>query len=169
MTQAHEEEQRPPRNQLDPRVVNWWRARLAAILGVVVVALVAYALIPGLLAFGGPWLLVPAAVVAALAAPLLVVLPRRWYLLHRWEVTDVAVHVRVGLLWQEWRVAPLSRVQSVNTVQGPLQKYFDLATVTVSTASVKGDLKIAGLAAGPAAELARQLTETTLTAVGDPM
>jgi membrane protein YdbS with pleckstrin-like domain len=51
--------------------------------------------------------------------PLTLALPRWWYRLHRWEVTDAAVHTRSGYFWQEWRVAPMSRIQTVDTQRGP--------------------------------------------------
>jgi membrane protein YdbS with pleckstrin-like domain len=58
-------------------------------------------------------------------------------------------------------------VQTVDTAHGPLQQLLGLATVTVTTASARGPVKIAGLAADDAAELARTLTETTQATPGD--
>lgn len=113
------------------------------------------------------WLLVPAAVVAVFGAAWCAVLPRWWFGLHRWEVTETAVYVRSGFLWQEWRVAPLSRVQTVDTLRGPLQQRFGLATVTVTTASARGAVRLRGLDAQLAAEVAERLTERTDAIPGD--
>ncbi|MDQ4118816.1 MAG: PH domain-containing protein, partial [Actinomycetota bacterium] len=87
--------------------------------------------------------------------------------LHRWEVTDDAVYTLSGWIVREWRIAPISRVQTVDTEHGPVQQMLKLATVTVTTASARGPVKIAGLADGDARELARTLTETTQAHPGD--
>jgi membrane protein YdbS with pleckstrin-like domain len=86
---------------------------------------------------------------------------------HRWEATDDAVYTQAGWLSQEWRVAPMSRIQTVDTQRGPLQQLFGLATVTVTTASAAGPLHIEGLDVGVASELVEQLTATTQATPGD--
>ena len=93
---------------------------------------------------------------------------RPWvYRIARWEVTDLAVYTLHGWLVREWRIAPISRVQTVDTARGPLQQLLGLADVTVTTASARGAVRIRGLAADDAAELARVLTETTHATSGD--
>jgi membrane protein YdbS with pleckstrin-like domain len=87
------------------------------------------------------WFLVPAAIIVVIGLVLAFVQPRLSHRIHRWEATEDAVYVRSGWLWQEWRAAPLSRVQTVDLVRGPLQQRFGLATVTVTTASAKGAVK----------------------------
>ncbi|AXB48037.1 PH domain-containing protein [Amycolatopsis albispora] len=155
---------RPPSNELNPRVIGWWRAQSALLFGVPVAVLV----VLGLLLPGARfWLLLPAVVLVVAGLPFVVLMPLWWYRVHRWEVTDTAVYVRTGFFWQEWRVAPMSRIQTVDTVRGPLEQGFKLATVTVTTASSKGPIKIAGLDHELAADLAQQLTETTQATPGD--
>lgn len=152
---------RPPRNALNPRALWWWRTRivLAGLPVAIALAVVGVLLLP--------WLLLLAGLVAlgVLAAALL--LPVWWYRVHRWEVTETAVYTRSGYFWQEWRIAPMSRIQTVDTVRGPLQQLFRLATVTVTTASAKGDVRIDGLDASVAADLAHELTEVTQANPGD--
>jgi membrane protein YdbS with pleckstrin-like domain len=97
----------------------------------------------------------------------LVVQPRLEYRLHRWEVTEQAVYVQSGVLVREWRIAPLSRVQTVDSERGPLQQALGLATVTVTTASASGPLKIRGLGRDEAAELVDRLTAITEATRGD--
>ncbi|MBE1502524.1 membrane protein YdbS with pleckstrin-like domain [Amycolatopsis lexingtonensis] len=155
---------RPPRNALDRRAIAWWRTQGALVFGPAVLVLAALAALIPPAAF---WLLVPAAVVAVLGVAWCAVLPVWWFGLHRWEVTGTAVYVRSGFLWQEWRVAPLSRVQTVDTLRGPLQQRFGLATVTVTTASARGAVKLRGLDAGVAADVAERLTERTEATPGD--
>ncbi|WP_225800725.1 PH domain-containing protein [Streptomyces sp. NK15101] len=155
---------RPPRNAVDERAVTWWRSRLLATTAVPVVVLAALG------AFIGParsWLLLAAGAVAALGLGCTAFFPAWWFRVHRWEVTDEAVYVRTGALWQEWRIAPMSRIQTVDTVRGPLEQTFGLATVTVTTASSKGAIRIGGLDHERAAELAERLTALTRATPGD--
>jgi membrane protein YdbS with pleckstrin-like domain len=149
---------RPPRNALDRRAITWWRAQGALVFGPAALVL---AVLGVLIPPAASWLFGPAAVVALLGLAWCAFLPRWWFGLHRWEVTETAVYVRSGFLWQEWRVAPLSRVQTVDTLRGPLQQRFGLATVTVTTASARGAVKLRGLDADIAADVAERLTERT--------
>jgi membrane protein YdbS with pleckstrin-like domain len=86
---------------------------------------------------------------------------------HRWEADEQAVYTLTGWLKMEWRVAPISRIQTIDTERAALQRLFGLATVTVTTASAAGPVTIEGLDAGAAAELARRLTEITQADPGD--
>lgn len=58
------------------------------------------------------------AVWLAAAAAYAVVMPRWRYRVHRWESTARAVYTQTGWLWQERRIAPLSRVQTVDLERG---------------------------------------------------
>ncbi|MER5961722.1 PH domain-containing protein [Streptomyces sp. NPDC002057] len=155
---------RPPRNAVDERAVTWWRTRLLVTTALPVVVL-------GVLgAFIGParfWLLTAAGAVAAVGLACTAFFPAWWFRVHRWEVTEDAVYVRTGALWQEWRIAPMSRIQTVDTSRGPLEQLFRLATVTVTTASSKGAIRIEGLDHEVAADLAERLTAITQDTPGD--
>ncbi|MEU6622328.1 PH domain-containing protein [Streptomyces litmocidini] len=155
---------RPPRNAVDERAVAWWRSRLLAGTAAPVAVLAA---LGAFLGPARPWLLLAAGAVAALGLACTAVLPSWWFRVHRWEVTDEAVYVRTGALWQEWRIAPMSRIQTVDTVRGPLEQTFRLATVTVTTASSKGAIRIGGLDHELAADLAERLTALTRATPGD--
>ncbi|QES05503.1 PH domain-containing protein [Streptomyces venezuelae] len=155
---------RPPRNAVDERAVTWWRSRLLATTAVPVVVL---AVLGAFIEPARFWLLVPAAAVAAVGLACTAFFPSWWFRVHRWEVTEDAVYVRSGAFWQEWRIAPMSRIQTVDTSRGPLEQAFRLATVTVTTASSKGALRIEGLDHELAADLAERLTAITQATPGD--
>src|SRR5699024_7682090 len=106
-------------------------------------------------------------VVAAIGAVYTLVMPQWRYRVHRWEIAAAAVYTQSGWFNQEWRVAPMSRIQTVDTVRGPLQRLFRLSNVTATTASAAGPRVIAGLDRDLAAELARELAETTQATPGD--
>ncbi|MFC6013973.1 PH domain-containing protein [Nocardia lasii] len=113
------------------------------------------------------WQAVAGLAVAALGALTVVVVPLWRYAVHRWEVTDEAVFTRVGWLDQESRVAPISRVQTVDTERGPLERLLGLATVTVTTASSAGAVKISALDLAIAEETVSRLTAIAAQHRGD--
>ncbi len=101
------------------------------------------------------------------AAAHLIVMPRWRYRVHRWEVTATAVYTQSGWISQERRIAPISRVQTVDTERGPLEQLFRLANVTVTTASAAGPLRIHGLDLAIAEGVVARLTEVTSHSQGD--
>ncbi|WP_330250140.1 PH domain-containing protein [Nocardia sp. NBC_00565] len=95
------------------------------------------------------------------------VVPMWRYAVHRWEVTDEAVYTRVGWLTVQSRVAPISRVQTVDTERGPLERLLGLATVTVTTASSAGAVQISALDLPVAEQTVTRLTEIAALHRGD--
>ncbi|MBH0775914.1 PH domain-containing protein [Nocardia bovistercoris] len=115
----------------------------------------------------GRWQPITLAVLVALGLFNTVAVPLWRYAVHRWEVTDDAVYTRVGWLSQAGRVAPLSRVQTVDTERGPLERWLRLATVTVTTASSAGAVRIEGLDLAVAEQTVTRLTEIAALHRGD--
>lgn len=155
---------RAPKHAVDPRAVSWWS--LQALLAVAPVV-AAFGVLAVLLPAARGWLLAGLAAAVVAGVPYVVVMPRWRYRVHRWEVTDEAVFARSGWLWQEWRVAPMSRIQTVDTVRGPLQQRFGLSTLTVTTASAKGAITIEGLDHELAADLVHRLSAQAQANPGD--
>ena len=107
-----------------------------------------------------PWLHATAAVATALGIVLFVgVVPMWRYRVHRWDIDPKAVYTRTGWLVQEHRIAPISRVQTVDTERGPLDQLFGLANVTVTTASSAGAVRIVALDFDVAERVVAQLTD----------
>lgn len=155
---------RPPSNRVERRAVRYWLANELLSSAVFAVILGACAL------FIEPargWLLLALGIAMVLLLPYSIVVPFWRYRVHRWEVTDDAVYTRTGWLWQEWRIAPMSRIQTVDTQRGPLEQRFQLSSVTVTTASAAGPIKIVGLDRQVAEDLAERLTEATQANRGD--
>jgi membrane protein YdbS with pleckstrin-like domain len=114
-----------------------------------------------------PWQVAVAVVAVPMATLTAIAVPRWRYRVHRWEVTDDAVYSRSGWLTQESRVAPISRVQTVDTERGPLERILDLSTVTVTTASSAGAVHISLLDRAVAEQTVARLTETAARHRGD--
>ena len=105
-----------------------------------------------------------AAVTAAGMAVFVIVVPLWRYRVHRWDISPQAVYTRSGWLVQERRIAPISRVQTVDTYRGPLDRLFGLANVTVTTASSAGAVRIVALDSAVADRVVGQLTD--IAAIG---
>ncbi|MCH9734488.1 MAG: PH domain-containing protein [Actinomycetia bacterium] len=114
------------------------------------------------------WLHVLAAVGTVLGMVVSVAVVPLWrYRVHRWDVDPTAVYTRSGWLTQERRIAPISRVQTVDTYRGPLDRVFGLANVTVTTASAAGAVRIVALDSEVADGLVAQLTDIAALGVED--
>jgi membrane protein YdbS with pleckstrin-like domain len=111
------------------------------------------------------WLHGVAAAVTAFGIAVFVVIVPIWrYRVHRWDISPRAVYTRSGWLVQERRIAPVSRVQTVDTYRGPLDRIFGLANITVTTASSAGAVRIVALDAAVADRVVTQLTD--IAAIG---
>lgn len=155
---------RPPRHLVERRAVRLWTAQ--ALVLVVPPALV-LGVLAALLSPARLWLGAGLLVVLLFGLPYIFVMPHWRFRVHRWEATDDAVYTASGWLVQEWRVAPMSRIQTVDSVRGPLQRRFRLTSVTVTTASAAGALKIEGLDQDVAKDLVERLTAVTQATPGD--
>lgn len=154
---------REPGQRVSPRARLMWTVSALAE-GVVLVGLLSLVVYSGVWS-GAPWWLPPgaAAVVLAYAG----VVPRWRYLVHRWEVSDTAVYTQTGWWARERRIAPMSRIQTVDYAEGAIARLFGLASVTVTTASAAGALQISGLDRTRARQLIDELTVKADAVEGD--
>jgi membrane protein YdbS with pleckstrin-like domain len=102
-----------------------------------------------------------------LALAHLVVMPQWRYRVHSWEITETAVYTQSGWFSQERRIAPISRVQTVDTQRGPIEQVFGLSNVTVTTASSRGAIKIHALDVAVADDTVLWLTQRAQLEGGD--
>lgn len=155
---------RAPLNLVDRRAISYWTVRDLPGWLVIIAAQIIWWVNDGAdAAWHAPVLIVTA--VIALAH--IVVMPQWRYRVHRWETTDEAVYTQTGWFTQERRIAPISRIQTVDLHRGPLEQVFGLANVSVTTASAAGPLKIHGLGRQLAERLVHELTTVTQATQGD--
>jgi membrane protein YdbS with pleckstrin-like domain len=156
---------REPAHLVSPNAVRYWA--LGALIGALVlwvVLVVAYVVVPeGIKTWLGP----VAIALLVLRLVHLVAMPTVRYRVHRWEVTPTAIYTRAGWLTREQRIAPLSRVQTVDSQQGPVMRMFRLSSITVTTASAAGPITIACLDQEVARQVVAELTEITGRSEGD--
>lgn len=155
---------RPPRHRVDRRFIVWqtlqalfWSIGVLGGLGVIY----RFAEVTR------PWLGPVLIVFAVLLAVETIVAPTGRYLVHRWQATDDAVYALQGWITRKWQIVPISRIQSIDTEIGPLQRLLGLATIRVTTASSEGKISIEGLDATVARTTVDRLREVTAATAGD--
>ncbi len=152
---------RPPENALDPAVRRIWAVeRLLSGLLLTGLAALAASLLAEFTSLPAP--LLAAAVGLALVGTIVaaISIPGISYRHYRWEVTEAGLVVQRGWLLREFIAVPHTRVQTVETRRGPLERMVNLASAGVSTAAGEA-VRIPGLSAATAAELQAELSART--------
>lgn len=155
---------REPTHQVDPRAKTLWRI----VLPIVGVPVTIAALVVAVLVTPVRWPALAVTVVAIIATLFFVLVVPEWrYRFHRWEVGDDAVYTQSGWFTRSSVIIPIARIQVVDTEAGPLEQLLSLATLTVTTASSAGTIRIVGLDAEVAKQVAADLTIRTQAYTGD--
>lgn len=135
----------------------------SAIFGGIIVALSLPVLVACLLG-GQFWLAGLIALGWLLLAVFLVVLSHRWppikYRHIQWRLGEAGMEIDRGVFWQHRIAVPVARVQHVDVSQGPVQRMFDLGTLTIHTAGTKNSsIELDGLQHAHALRLRDQLID----------
>jgi uncharacterized protein len=154
---------RIPANRVSRRAISYWTAR--AVLGAVTILLVEVGF-AWAAKFSVEWR-AALTVTAVVLAVRTVIMPRWRYRVHRWEVTDQALYTRSGWFSVHWRIAPISRIQTIDSHRSLGERIFALANVTATTASAAGPVRIHGLDRALADRLLDQLAVATGQVPGD--
>lgn len=148
---------REPRNQMSRKAIRYWRT-IAAVHGALLLA--AELGIEALCGLGtATWCVFGGTAVVLLAYVL--VMPGWRYRVHRWEVTEDAIYTRTGWFAVRWRIAPISRIQTIDSARTVVERLFGLANVTATTASTAGHIRIHGLDTATADRLQSELSLAT--------
>jgi uncharacterized protein len=156
---------RDPRHRVSRRAIWFWTVR--ALLGWIVVLAIEYVILCVGEHHIAAWRYAVLIATAGVALGHVLVMPRWRYRVHRWEITEQAAYTQAGWFNQERRIAPVSRIQTVDLHRGPLEQVFRLANVTITTASAAGPLKIHGLDGRTAEQVVEQLTARVQAVGGD--
>lgn len=111
------------------------------------------------------WNWVAAAFTAWVGFFSLFVAPTWRYFVARWDFSDTAVFAKSGWWTHQYRIAPLSRLQTVYTKRSMFERMLGLASVIASTASSHGSVEIKGLPLADAETLADHLL--TIAEIGE--
>ncbi len=151
---------REPAHRVSPRARLMWQLQ-TVVEGLVTLG----ALTAAVVLWDVAWWTVP--LLAVVVVGWAIVVPQWRYLVHRWEATETAVYTQTGWWARERRIAPMSRIQTVDYAEGPVARLFGLASVTVTTASAAGALSIDGLDRDVARRLVDDLTRQADAVEGD--
>ncbi|TLS51372.1 hypothetical protein FE782_14745 [Paenibacillus antri] len=143
--------------RIDPRAVQarrteGWIASAADLTGLVILwALTAR--------FDWPiWIPAAAAALSVLFVGIeLIAMPKLLYRTWRYDVTEKEIELQHGLWVKKRSSIPMSRIQHVDSKQGPIQKRYGLSTVTFATAA--GSHRIPALSEEEADRVRRQIAE----------
>lgn len=88
---------------------------------------------------------------------------RRWH----WQLTDLAVELRYGVLVRQQETVPYFRIQQIDIAQGPLDRLLNLASLQVTTASASGSASLPGIASAEAPQVRAEFLARAAEAVAD--
>jgi membrane protein YdbS with pleckstrin-like domain len=121
---------------IQAETIAWW-ITTGVICGGSAIALVIFAIAAEMDA----WLVIALAVALLVIAGALSLGALRWpavsYRHRRYIVTPLGLEIRRGVVWRGIINVPRSRVQHTDVMQGPIQRKFDLATLTIHTAGTE--------------------------------
>lgn len=154
---------REPAHHVSPRAIRYWvvNGLISGVVGWVVLFTIYWFLPESWAVWAGPIfiLIMISNLVDVTLEPLI------RYRRTRWEVAGDKVFAQTGWLSRDQRIAPLSRVQTVDTHRGAVMRLYRLANIKVTTASASGPITLTcldtELADRVTAELARITGETT--------
>ncbi|SOC53988.1 PH domain-containing protein [Ornithinimicrobium cerasi] len=155
---------REPTHRVSPRAVRYWTVNslIGGVIGWAVLFAIAWFLPEG--RWWSTTLVWIFVLIMAVNVLEVVLEPMIRYRRTRWEVSEGKVFVQTGWLSRDQRIAPLSRVQTVDTHRGAIMRLYGLANITVTTASAAGAITIpcldTHLADRVTAELARITGQT---------
>ncbi|SEG12392.1 hypothetical protein SAMN04489712_103301 [Thermomonospora echinospora] len=154
---------RPPAHRVSPRAIAQWAIDyllgwgLAFVLTLGAAAWADSARWEGVPGWAADRIWWPPVLVGAVGVLMVAVAPAWRYRVHRWEVSADVVYTRTGWFAREWLLVPVSRIQTVDTEQGLVERLLGLATIEINTASHAGSSQVAGLPADVATRLAEDL------------
>lgn len=124
-----------PQKRISPKALKVWK--IYGVIESLIVAAVAAGAITLTVMFEWPqWIIAAAIAILILFTYLFVFfIPtikwKRW----RYEVREQEIELQRGIFIVKRTLVPMVRVQHVDTVQGPILKKYELATITISTAA----------------------------------
>ena len=149
-----------PDRRLDPRVVTLWRlSRMTrlALFGLPIAVVIGVSLSAVLSTTLG---VIVASFLLIWQLTMAVFWPTLQYRYFRYAVRDHDLLVQAGVLFRRWSAIPHSRIQHVDTRQGPFERYLGLARLQLFTAAgVSADGSIPGLDADEAERLRDELSQ----------
>ena len=81
-----------------------------------------------------------------LLALALVFLAKAYFRRKKFKIAEKNISYQEGILYQKETLVPFARIQHIEIDEGPIERFFNIATLSIYTAGDSGrDLKISGL------------------------
>ena len=81
-----------------------------------------------------------------LLALALVFLAKAYFRRRKFKIAEKNISYQEGILYQKETLVPFARIQHIEIDEGPIERFFNIATLSIYTAGDSGrDLKISGL------------------------
>lgn len=147
-----------PKNGMDPNALKAWK--IDGIVSFIFIMLLSPVFFT-ISHFFGPfpsiigWLLLALSILSLY--PLIFIVPKVRFARWRYEIKEHDIDIQRGLIILRRVLIPITRVQHIETSQGPIMKRFDLASLSISTAA--GAHVIPALRTDVAAGLKLQISE----------
>ena len=146
-------------NHLDPRVSHLWRLQALLRFFLFWLPVVGVGAALGFSRVGPVFSLLPACLFLSLYLALSLLWPSLAWARYRYAVREHDLLVERGVLFRQVVSVPLSRIQHVDTHQGPIERSLGLSSVFVYTAAgLAVDATVPGLEEHTAGELRDQLS-----------
>ena len=136
-------------------------------LGTGALSIVVMAILSGLTFGLGWWDFLPVKiaylVILALVILNTLISPTFRYERYRYRIDDECIHVKEGYIWVTEVIVPIERIQNLEVSQGPFDRHYNVAKVTVTTGG--GAVSLNFIAKGKADEIAEHLKKRVNEAV----
>lgn len=132
-----------PQRRIDPKALIVWRIK--GIIGTLALAFFPLTYISvaafGFLPLPPRWILLIIAILLLLFAVFtIIIVPSLRLRYWRYEVTEHEIDLYYGVFIRRRTLIPMIKVQHVDTKEGPLFRYYKLATVMISTAATTHEI-----------------------------
>lgn len=158
-----------PKNRLDPKAMIVWRLKgviHSFVFACIVLTYLILSSIISIIPAPPKWgFLLLIGVIFVYAIYKIAIIPALRYRYWRYEVTEEEIDLYRGIFVRSRTVIPMSRVQHVDTEDGPLFRYYQLASVNISTAATIHVIPV--LSTGVADELREKISKFAMVVEED--
>jgi len=130
----------PPKHQLAEEAITVWR--ITGMIMFMIVIMIATSITYLVFRFDWPRFIVGIAVSVPLIELIIdiIIIPKIRFKRFRYEILEDEIYIQRGLIIVTRTLVPMTRIQHVDTKQGPILKKYNLMTVTISTAATTHEI-----------------------------
>ena len=154
-----------PSQRIAPTALRAWRIAAGMVNIILWLLVITLGILTYIYEFSTWYVTIALILVLVLLILFVVVIPKIRYRRWRYEIFDKEIYIQHGLIIVTRTIVPMTRVQHVDTTQGPILKRFTLAGVQISTAATIHT--IPALEEADAIQLRDRISELARVAIDD--